>query len=74
MALITKEQAAEMLCVKVSTLDSWRWNGRGPGWVELPKAIRYDDEVIREYIRVNTRVPSVQAFLEERRGTLQEAR
>lgn len=74
MPLITKEQAAEMLCVKPSTLDNWRWTGKGPEYVEFPKAIRYDEKVIREYIASHTRKPSVHAFMEERRGSLQEAR
>ncbi len=66
MALLTKEQAAEILNVKTSVLDSWRWHGRGPEYIALPKAVRYDERVIREYIASNTRKPSVQAAMEAR--------
>jgi predicted site-specific integrase-resolvase len=72
MALIDTKKAAEILGVTKTTLESWRWKGIGPEYVSLPKAVRYDERVIREYIANNTRKPSVQAFMEERRA-LQEA-
>jgi hypothetical protein len=68
--LIATAEAAEMLGTTVGTLKSWRSRGVGPKWVKLGAAVRYDIEELLDFIKRNTRVPSVRALVEERRGTL----
>jgi hypothetical protein len=70
MALLTKKEAATELGVKETTLDNWRWTGKGPAYISLPKAVRYDLAELRRFIAENTRQPSVQAFMEERRESV----
>lgn len=53
---LTKAQAAEVLNVKMSVLDSWRWNGRGPTYVRVGNAPRYSRTALRQFIAENTRV------------------
>ncbi len=66
--LLTKQEAAKELGIPVRTLDNWRWTGKGPAFVSLPKAVRYDLAELRRFIAAHTRQPSVQAFMEERRA------
>lgn len=35
------EEAAEILQVKPATLEQWRWNGKGPRFVKMGRAVRY---------------------------------
>jgi hypothetical protein len=67
---VSTKQAAEMLGTTVGTLKSWRSRGLGPKWVKLGAAVRYDVEELLDFIKRNTRVPSVRALVEERRGAL----
>ena len=60
----------EMLGTTEGTLKSWRSRGTGPKWVKLGAAVRYDVEELLDFIKRNTRVPSVRALVEERRGAL----
>ena len=39
--LLTTKQAADYLGVKDTTLEQWRWNGRGPRFVKLGRSCRY---------------------------------
>lgn len=68
--LIPTKEAAEMLGTTEGTLKSWRSRGLGPKWVKLGAAVRYDVEELLDFIKRNTRVPSVRALVEEHRGTL----
>jgi len=68
--LISTKEAAEMLGTTEGTLKSWRSRGSGPKWVKLGAAVRYDVGDLLEFIKRNTRVPSVRALVEERCGTL----
>ena len=68
--LIDTKEAAEMLGTTVGTLKSWRSREVGPKWVKLGAAVRYDVEELLDFIKRNTRVPSVRALVEERRGAL----
>lgn len=51
--LLTTREAAELLSVKETTLEQWRWNGRGPEYIKLNRAVRY-------------RRADVEAFVERR--------
>jgi hypothetical protein len=68
--LISTKEAAAMLGTTEGTLKSWRSRGIGPAWVKLGAAVRYDVEELLDFIKRNTRVPSVRALVEDRRGAL----
>lgn len=40
-AALTTPQAAAYLSVKPATLEQWRWNGRGPRFAKIGRAVRY---------------------------------
>lgn len=54
-ALIPETLAAEQLAVAVATLRRWRQTGRGPRFVKIGHAVRYDPAELREYVESNKR-------------------
>jgi hypothetical protein len=64
---IATKRAAEILGRSPATLKRWRYEGIGPEYVEIEGRIRYDVRVLLDYIKRNTRVPSVRAAMEEAR-------
>ncbi|OGR01454.1 MAG: hypothetical protein A2511_00855 [Deltaproteobacteria bacterium RIFOXYD12_FULL_50_9] len=50
---LTTEDAATYLNIKTATLEQWRWQGRGPRFIKLNRAVRY-------------RLSDLEAFLEDR--------
>lgn len=66
--LVSTNRAAEVLGRSVATLKRWRYEGIGPEYVEIEGRVRYDLNVLLDFIRKNTRVPSVRAAMEETRG------
>ena len=68
--LVPTRRAAEILGRSPATLKRWRYEGIGPDYVEIEGRVRYDLNVLLEFIRKNTRVPSVRAALEETRGVI----
>jgi hypothetical protein len=66
---VATKRAAEILGRSPATLKRWRDEGTGPEYVEIEGRVRYDVRVLRDYIKRNTRVPSVRAAMEETRGT-----
>lgn len=56
--LMNEHEAAEYLAVRVATLRRWRWAGRGPRFVKIGAAVRYDptdlDAVIEAGRRTST--------------------
>ena len=56
--LFDEKDAAAILCVKVPTLRRWRWAGKGPRFLKLCGAVRYDpadlDTFIGEARRTST--------------------
>ena len=65
---IPTKRAAEILGRSPATLKRWRYEGTGPEYVEIEGRVRYDVRVLLDYIKKNTRVPSVRAAMEETRG------
>ncbi len=65
--LVNTRRAAEILGRSPATLKRWRYEGIGPDYVEMEGRVSYDVAVLLEYIRQNTRVPSVRAAMEEAR-------
>jgi hypothetical protein len=66
--LVGTNRAAEVLGRSAATLKRWRYEGIGPEYVEIEGRVRYDLNVLLDFIRKNTRVPSVRAAMEETRG------
>jgi excisionase family DNA binding protein len=56
--LLTREQAAQFLNLKKTTLEAWAVRGGGPDFVKMGKAVRYRmsdlETFIESRIRANT--------------------
>lgn len=63
---LTGKQVSKMLSIPEGTLRFWRSVGLGPIWHKLEGSIRYDLTDVEAYVQSNRRVPSVQAFMEQR--------
>ena len=63
--LLHETEAANLLSLKVSTLRRWRWAGQGPCYIKLGAAVRYDPQVLKDYlaksVRTSTSDPGEQA-------------
>jgi len=66
--LVDTRRAAEILGRSPATLKRWRCEGTGPSYIEIEGRVSYDVAVLLDYIRKNTRTPSVRAMLEDARG------
>lgn len=66
--LVDTRRAAEILGRSANTLKRWRAEGVGPDYIEIEGRVRYDVAVLVDFIRKNTRTPSVRAMLEDARG------
>ncbi|WP_368413232.1 helix-turn-helix transcriptional regulator [Dongia sp.] len=53
--LITEDEAAALLSVSPKTLQGWRWHGKGPKYVKIGRCVRYDRNIILDYIADNAR-------------------
>jgi predicted DNA-binding transcriptional regulator AlpA len=53
--LIDEPALATRLGVSRSTLQSWRYAGRGPRYIKLGRMIRYRNDDVEAYLRANTR-------------------
>ena len=64
-ALINETEAARVLGLRVTTLRRWRWLGKGPHFVKIGTAVRYDPTVLADFIdagrRTSTSDPGPQA-------------
>lgn len=69
--LVGTGEAARIVGRSAATLKRWRYEGIGPDYVFINGRVRYDVAVLKEFIRQNTRTPSVRAATEKTtRGTL----
>ena len=48
--LLKEHDVAAVLNVKVVTLRRWRWAGRGPRFVKIGAAVRYDPSDVESFI------------------------
>jgi predicted DNA-binding transcriptional regulator AlpA len=53
--LIDEPALAARLGVSRSTLQSWRYAGRGPRYIKLGRIVRYRNADVDAYLRANTR-------------------
>ncbi len=42
LALVNETEAARTLNIKVATCRRWRWAGKGPRFIKIGAAVRYD--------------------------------
>jgi excisionase family DNA binding protein len=60
-SVLNTEEAAKILKVKVATLEQWRWNGKGPRFLKLGRAVRYRQEDLAAFMEVNACTSTAQA-------------
>jgi excisionase family DNA binding protein len=48
--LLTEQQAAQVLTVKVKTLQAWRVRGGGPKFIKLGRCVRYSRDSLLEFL------------------------
>ncbi len=53
--LLTETEAAALLGLKVATLRRWRWAGRGPRFLKIGGAVRYDLADLEAFIVASRR-------------------
>ena len=53
--LLKEYEAANFLAVEVSTLRRWRWAGKGPSFLKIGGAVRYDLAVLEAFIEASRR-------------------
>jgi predicted DNA-binding transcriptional regulator AlpA len=53
--LLTSNEAAAVFGLRVATLARWRWIGKGPRWIKVGGAVRYDPAELRRWIAAQTR-------------------
>ena len=55
MSLLINDQAADYLCVKPRTLESWRLQGTGPSFLKLGRLVRYLQTDLDEWLQSRQR-------------------
>jgi Helix-turn-helix domain len=53
-ALLREQDAADILCLSVRTLQSWRIRLAGPPFVQVGRAVRYRRRDLIDWIAANT--------------------
>ncbi len=53
--LLKEAEAAAILNVEVATLRRWRWAGKGPRFLKLGAAVRYDPADLSAFIEAGRR-------------------
>ena len=54
-SLLDEKEVADTLNVKVATLRRWRWAGRGPQFIKIGGAVRYDPADLAALIEAGRR-------------------
>jgi predicted site-specific integrase-resolvase len=55
------EEAAEFLQVKPATLEQWRWNGKGPKFIKMNRAVRYRKEDLQAFVEARVFASTTEA-------------
>ena len=53
--LLNEHETADTLGLKVATLRRWRWAGKPPRFLKIGSAVRYDPQVLTEFIEAARR-------------------
>ena len=56
--LLNEHETADALGLKVATLRRWRWAGKPPRFLKIGSAVRYDPQVLAEFIEAARRTSS----------------
>lgn len=48
--VVDEKQAAEALGVRVRTLQQWRWLRKGPAYLKIGRAVRYQTEDLYSFL------------------------
>ena len=48
--LLNERRASDLLNVKVTTLRRWRWAGKGPAFLKIGGAVRYDPAELDRFV------------------------
>ena len=59
--LLRPSEAARALGVHPQSLANWRAEGRGPCFVKLGTAVRYDADALRLFVAANTKTATRRA-------------
>ena len=54
-ALVNEYEAARLLGLSVKTLRRWRWAGKGPNFVKIESAVRYEPAELQALIDAGRR-------------------
>jgi hypothetical protein len=53
--LLRESEVAQILNLEVATLRRWRWSGCGPRFLKLGGAVRYDPQILKDYLAQQSR-------------------
>ena len=53
--LLKEGETARLLTVEVATLRRWRWAGKGPRFIKIGGAVRYDPTDLTAFIEAGRR-------------------
>lgn len=56
--LLTSQQVADALGVKIDTVEKWRSKKRGPAFIRVGGYVRYRPSAIESYLQSQTESPS----------------
>jgi len=48
--LLKEREAAELLAIRPTTLRRWRWAGKGPQFLKIGGAVRYERTTLNAFI------------------------
>ncbi len=68
--LLTETEAASLLNLSIKTLRRWRWAGRGPRFLKLGAAVRYDPADLAAYIEAGRRTSTTNTGTPKSRNAL----
>jgi len=55
MILMSTDQAASFLGLKPCTLVDWRWQRKGPPWIQISRGcVRYDQDALERWANSKT--------------------
>jgi hypothetical protein len=66
--LLTEREAASCLKLRIATLQRWRWAGKGPRFVKLEGAVRYDPSDLIAFVEASRRQSTSDAGLSNKAG------
>jgi predicted site-specific integrase-resolvase len=59
--LLTEREVADRLGIAVTTLRRWRWARRGPTWLKIGSAVRYEPTDLERFIEAGRQEPNPSA-------------